>query len=268
LIATDGLRYGSVGDNLMPTVTVRLYEELNEFLPVERRKQPFRVDVPPGSTTKSLIENFGVPHTEIDLVLVNGESADFSRQLREGDLVSVYPVFESWDITTVSRVRSPPLRQTRFIADVHLGRLARLLRMTGFDTAWANDLSDEVIVHAAFAEKRIMLSRDRGLLKRRLVTHGCLIKSLVPREQLAEVFRRFDLAGQLRMFSRCMSCNTALTRASRLSVLDALPAAVAETCTEFSRCPGCGRIFWRGSHWESMKKTAAEVLGRREWLNP
>jgi uncharacterized protein with PIN domain len=248
----------------MPSVTVRLYEELNEFLPADRRGRGFPVDVPPGSTTKALIENLGVPHTEIDLILVNSESSDFSRRLVDGDLVSVYPVFESWDISAVSRVRSLPLRQTRFIADVHLGKLARFLRMTGFDTAWANDFSDDGIVQAARTEKRIILSRDRGLLKRRLVTHGCCIRSLAPREQLVEVVGRFDIAGQIRLFSRCMSCNAPLARVSRLAVLDALPPAVAETCTEFSRCPGCGKVFWRGSHWENMKKLAADVLGRQD----
>lgn len=248
----------------MPSVTVRLYQELNEFLPPDRRGRHFPVDVPPGSTTKALVENLGVPHTEIDLILVNSESSGFSRQLADGDFVSVYPVFESWDISAVSRVRSLPLRQTRFIADVHLGKLARLLRMTGFDTAWANDLSDDGIVQAALLEKRIILSRDRGLLKRRLVTHGCCVRSLAPREQLAEVIRRFDLSRQVLLFSRCMSCNAPLARVSRLSVLDALPPAVAETCAEFSRCPGCGKVFWRGSHWESMKKLAADVLGRQD----
>jgi uncharacterized protein with PIN domain len=248
----------------MPAVTVRFYEELNEFLPVERKKRPFSVDAPPGSTTKALIENLGVPHTEVDLVLVNGESVSFSRQLSEGDLVSVYPMFESWDIGPLSRVRSPPLREIRFIADVHLGKLARLLRMMGFDTAWANDLTDEMIAAAARAQRRTILSRDRGLLKRRVVTHGCLIRSLAPREQLAEVLRRFDLARRLRIFSRCMSCNATLAHVSRTSVLDALPAAVAETCTEFSRGPGCGMVYWRGSHWERMKKLAAEVVSRQD----
>jgi len=247
----------------MPSVTVRFYEELNQFLPKERKKRSFSVDVPPGSTTKAVIENLGVPHTEVDLVLVNGESADFSRQLIEGDRLSVYPVFESWDIGPVSRVRSAPLREIRFSADVHLGKLARLLRMMGFDTAYGNDRGDELIVSAARAERRIVLSRDRGLLKRRAVTHGYLVRSLAPRAQLAEVLTRFDLAGQVRMFGRCMACNTALARVSRVSVLDHLPPAVAETCTEFSRCPGCGRVFWRGTHWEGMKKLAAEVLGRR-----
>jgi uncharacterized protein len=247
----------------MPRVTVRLYQELNQFVPVDRRGHPSQVDVPRGSTTKALIENLGVPHTEVDLVLVNGESAGFSRLLFEGDHVSVYPMFESWDIAAVSLVRGTPLRRTRFIADVHLGKLARLLRMAGFDTAWANHLTDETIVRVAAAEKRIILTRDRGLLKRRIVTHGCLVRSPVPREQLTEVLRRFDLARQVRMFSRCMTCNAPLARVSRLSVLDVLPPAVAETCTEFSRCTGCGKVFWRGSHWEKMKKLAADVLGRQ-----
>jgi uncharacterized protein len=253
----------------MPLVTARFYEELNQFLPVERRKCPFSVDVPPRSTTKAVIESLGVPHTEVDLILVNGESVDFSRQLNEGDRLSVYPVFESWDIGSLSRVRAAPLREIRFAADVHLGRLARLLRMMGFDSSYGNDLSDDEIVGAARAQRRIVLSRDRGLLKRRAVTHGYLVRSLNPREQLGEVVTRFDLAAQVHMFGRCMSCNEALVRVSRMSVLDRLPSAVAETCSEFSRCPRCGKAFWKGSHWDSMKKLAAEVLGRQnESLSP
>ena len=119
------------------------------------------VAVPPGSTTKAAIENLGVPHTEVDLVLVNGESVDFSRKLIEGDMLSVYPVFESWDIGPISRVRSVPLRDIRFSADVHLGKLARLLRMMGFDTAYENSLDDELIASSARAERRIVLTRDR-----------------------------------------------------------------------------------------------------------
>ena len=245
----------------MPRVTARFYEELNDFLPAPLRKQPVPVEIPPGSTTKSLVEDLGVPHTEVDLVLVNGESADFSRRLEDGDEVSVYPVFESWDIGAVSRVRPVPLRVTRFLADVHLGRLARELRMMGLDTEWASDLQDEQIVRQARRTARIILTRDRGLLKRRAVTHGYLVRSLEPREQLGEIISRFDLSRQVRLFSRCMACNGALARVPRLAVLDSVPAAVAETCAEFSRCTGCGRVFWRGTHWEAMKKLAADVLG-------
>jgi len=247
----------------MPRVTIRFYEELNEFLPQGQRRQPFPVEAPPGSTTKSLIENLGVPHTEVDLVLVNGESSDFSRQLADGDLVGVYPVFESWDISAVSRVRAVPLRVTRFLADVHLGRLARQLRMMGLDTAWSGPMGDEEIVREARRESRIILTRDRGLLKRRAVTHGYLVRSTEPREQLVEVLSRFDAARQVRLFSRCMDCNGALVRVPRRSVLDVVPAAVAETCAEFSRCPRCAKVFWRGTHWETMKRLAADVLGRQ-----
>jgi uncharacterized protein len=247
----------------MPSVTVRFYEELNDFLPVERRKLPFTVEVPVGSTTKSVIENLGVPHTEVDLVLVNGESADFSRRLDEDDRLSVYPVFESWDIGAVSRVRPVPLRVTTFAADVHLGKLARLMRMMGFDTLYRNDMTDDEIAGAAQAEKRIVLTRDRGLLKRRAVTHGYLVRSIAPRGQLGEVLARFDLSARVRLFGRCMSCNTPVVRVSRVSVLDGLPPAIAEMCAEFSRCPGCGKIYWRGSHWDEMKKLAADVLDRQ-----
>ena len=242
-------------------VTVRFYEELNGFLPLSRRKEPFDVDVSPGSTTKALIENLGVPHPCVDLVLVNGESVDFSRKLSAGDRVSVFPVFESLDLTGVSRVRAVPLREIRFEADVHLGRLARLLRMMGFDTAYDNRLDDARIVAAARREQRIVLSRDHGLMKRRAVTHGYLVRSQDPREQLREVVVRFDLRGQVRLFTRCLDCNGELARVTRTSVLDRLPASVAETCSEFSRCPRCSKVFWRGTHWETMKRLAAEVLG-------
>ncbi len=244
----------------MPSVTVRFYEELNAFLPEEHRKRPFVVDAAPGSTTKAIIENLGIPHTEVDLLLVNGQSVDFSHRVEEGDYLSVYPMFESWDITDLSRVRAIPLREVRFALDVHLGKLARLLRMMGFDAAYGRDIDDEQIVRAARRERRIVLSRDRGLLKRRAVTHGYLVRSLQPRAQLAEVMRRFDLAGHVRLFERCMRCNVPLARVSRISVLDFLPPVVAETCTVFSRCPACGRVFWRGTHWERMQRVAAEVL--------
>lgn len=245
----------------MPSVTIRFYEELNDFLPAKIRKSPFVRECAPGCSAKALIEDLGVPHTEVDLILANGQSVDFSYRLREGDLLSVFPVFESWDIGSLSRVRAVPLRETRFALDVHLGKLARLLRMTGFDAFYENDLTDEELVRAARREKRIVLSRDRGLLKRRLVSHGYLVKSLEPRKQLSEVLRRFDLSARVRMFGRCVLCNVPLQKVEKETVISLIPPVVAETYSEFSRCPSCGRVFWKGTHWERMKKLAAEVLG-------
>jgi hypothetical protein len=244
----------------MPVVSIRFYEELNRFLAPARRKQAFRVEFPPGCTAKAVIENLGVPHTEVDLLLANGESVDFSYRLRDEDRLSVYPVFESWDIGAFSRVRSAPLRDTRFSLDVHLGKLARLLRMFGFDAAWSREAEDEELVRTARQQARIILTRDRGLLKRRLVTHGYLVRSTEPRDQVAEVIRRFDLAGAVRLFGRCMRCNEPLVPMDRQEAEPVVPAVVARLYGEFSRCPGCGRVFWKGSHWERMKKLAAEVL--------
>ena len=253
----------------MPSVTIRCYEELNDFLPADRRKLPLTVAFPPGCTVKAAIEDLGVPHTEVDLVLVDGESVDFTHRLRDGDSISVYPVFEALDIAAVTKVRPAPLRELRFVADVHLGTLAGFLRMFGFDALFAGRRGDEDIARLSREQSRIVLTRDRGLLKRRIVTHGCLVRSLAPREQLAEVFARFDLAGPVLrctggssgIFSRCMSCNEPLVRVEKSAVLPLLPARVAQAYEKFSQCPGCGRVFWRGTHWERMKGFVEEVLG-------
>jgi hypothetical protein len=243
----------------MASVTIRFYEELNAFLPPEKRKQPFEADIPLGCTAKALIEDLGVPHTEVDLILVNGQSVDFAHRPAPGDMISVYPKFESWDIGPLSRVRPAPLREVLFALDVHLGRLARLLRMFGFDSFYRNFMDDEELVRVARVEKRVILTRDRGLLKRRSVTHGYLVRSLVPRDQVSEVVRRFDLSALVRLGIRCVECNVVLERVAREVVVTRLPPAVARYYSDFSTCPRCRRIFWRGSHWRSMVELAASL---------
>ncbi len=245
----------------MPSVTIRFYEELNDFLERDRRKIPLEVPFVEGCTAKALIEDLGVPHTEVDLLLANGRSVGFSYRLHDRDRLAVYPVFESWDITGLSRVRSAPLRDSRFLLDVHLGKLARLLRMFGFDAAYARGADDEELVRAARRESRILLTRDRGLLKRRLVTHGYLVRATAPRAQVAEVIRRFDLARSVSLFGRCMKCNEPLARCDPEEARSVVPPVIARMYADFARCPACGRVFWKGSHWERMKALAAEVIG-------
>src|SRR5574338_1470785 len=178
----------------MVTATFRFYEELNDFLPPERRKQEISVRCARAATTKHMIEALGVPHTEVELVLVNGESVGFERVLRDGDRVAVYPKFEAFDVTPLLRVRERPLRVTRFVADAHLGGLAHLLRLTGFDTLYDNHYADEEIEAIAAREARIVLTRDREPLKRRTITHGCFVHALKPALPMAEIFDRLDLA--------------------------------------------------------------------------
>jgi len=242
------------------TATFRFYEELNDFLARERRGREFSCRCARAATAKHMIEALGVPHTEVELVFVNGESVGFERALRDGDRVAVYPKFEAFDVMPLVRVRERALRETRFVADAHLGGLAHLLRMTGFDTLYDNNFRDEEIEHIAAVQGRIVLTRDRDLLKRRGVTHGCYVRALRSEPQLREVFDRLDLAGSAQPFTRCMSCNALLRPIAKAQVAPRLPPGVGERYECFAACDGCARVFWEGLHWRRMRELVDALL--------
>ena len=244
----------------MVTATFRFYEELNAFLPPARRKCAFDAVCAGAATAKHMIEALGVPHTEVELVLVNGESVGFERRLEDGDRVAVYPRFEALDVSPLLRVRQRPLRTSRFIADVHLGGLAHLLRMAGFDTLYDNHADDRMIAAISEKEGRIVLTRDRELLKRSNITHGCYVHALKSALQLKEVFGRLDLAGSVRPFTLCLHCNTPLRAVDKVLVEERLPPKVRLHCQRFSTCEQCRRVFWEGSHWRSMQALLSEVM--------
>lgn len=232
---------------------MRFYAELNDFLPLQRRQVQFSHLYSGRPTVKDLIESLGVPHTEVDLILVNGISVDFSYRMSDGDRISIFPVFEALDITPLLQVRPEPLREPRFVLDTHLGRLAAYLRMLGFDTLYRNSYTDEELANISANEHRILLTRDRGLLKRSIVTHGYLVRSGESREQVSEVLSRFDLSYLIKPFSRCMHCNNLLSKVSPMEVKEQVPEKVWNSCSEFSRCPGCSRVYWKGSHYKKMQ---------------
>ncbi|MFZ4537956.1 Mut7-C RNAse domain-containing protein [Propionivibrio sp.] len=238
----------------MVTATFRFYEELNDFLPPEWRRQEFSAPCARAATTKHMIEALGVPHTEVELILVNGESVGLDHLLKDGDRVSIYPRFEAFDITPLMRVRERPLRVTRFIADAHLGGLARLLRMAGFDTLYRNDYQDREIAQIAGQQGRIVLTRDRDLLKHRAVTHGCYVHAIKPAQQLSEIMQRLDLARSMQPFTLCLQCNAPLHSIAKEDVLERLPPSVRTNHTRFTTCHLCQRIFWPGTHWERMRE--------------
>ncbi|MGA0610176.1 Mut7-C RNAse domain-containing protein [Caldimonas sp. KR1-144] len=244
----------------MATATFRFYEELNDFLAPERRGRAFARRCARAATTKHMIEALGVPHTEVELVLVNGESVGFDRLVAEGDRVAVYPKFEAFDITPLLRVRTQPLRELRFVADAHLGGLAHLLRLTGFDTLYDNAFADDAIERLAREQQRIVLTRDRDLLKRRGITHGCYVRALRSEAQLREVFERLDLARSARPFTRCLDCNGLLRPIDKALVEARLPPMVRERYQRFTACSACERVFWEGTHWQRMRETVAAVL--------
>ncbi len=230
----------------------RFYEELNDFLPSGRRKKDNIYSFNGNPSVKDAIEAQNVPHTEVDLILVNGNPVDFGYKLRGGDRVSVYPVFESLDIGPVKGNRVKPLRETKFILDVHLGKLAKLLRMTGFDTLYRNNLEDKEIIALALAQNRIILTRDRGILKNSVVRKGYYIRSQKPEEQLKGVLARFQLHSSIKFLSRCIACNDKIEKVEKKDIAQKLKPATSKYFNRFFRCTGCGRIYWEGSHYDRM----------------
>jgi len=239
--------------------SVRFYAELNDHLAPDRRYRTLEKEffVPPS--VKDVIESFGIPHTEVELVLVNGESSDFSRLVQNGDRVAVYPVFESLDITPELRVRPEALREPRFALDVHLGRLAAYLRMLGFDAEYRSNSSDAELVRISVEQERILLTRYRGLLKHSAVARGYWLRQADSRRQATEVVSRFDLARSLRPFTRCMACNERLHPISNAEAHERVPPAIAARHEEFRECPACRRVYWEGSHYQRMRRWIAEL---------
>jgi hypothetical protein len=240
-------------------VEVRAYAELNDFLPPDERgtavRRPFRAH----QTVKDVIEAAGIPHTEVDLIVVNGEPVDFAHRPVPGVRIAVYPVFETLDIGPIARLRPEPLRDPRFVVDVHLGRLARLLRLVGFDAAWASDLDDDDLAAMSRSQHRIVLTRDRGLLKRRQVTHGLFVRSEEPFEQVVDVLRRLHLAARLAPFSRCLRCGGELAPVAKADVWDRLQPLTRAHYDEFHRCATCHQVYWRGSHHEHLVELVEQI---------
>jgi hypothetical protein len=244
----------------MTVARFRFYEELNDFLAPERRKTEFEYKCARAATVKNAIEALGVPHTEVELILANGTSVDFSYMVRDGDLIAVYPMFEAFDVRPLLKLRPEPLRRLRFVADSHLGGLARFLRMLGFDTLYSNDWHDSEIRRIAALERRIILTRDKDLLKCRDVTHGCFLHERKPEQQLREIVGRMQLERDARPFTLCLECNVPLQTIEKSAVIDRVPPNAARFYERFNTCPSCGGIFWEGSHWKRMRAVLEGLL--------
>ncbi|OGU57743.1 MAG: twitching motility protein PilT [Ignavibacteria bacterium RBG_13_36_8] len=246
----------------MKKLHLRFYEELNDFLPANKSKK--RVEHPfiDRTTVKDLIESLGVPHTEVDLILVNQKSVGFDYLVDDCDDISVYPVFESFDISGVQHLRPTPLRIPKFILDVHLGKLAKYMRMLGLDTLYSNSYNDEEIIKISLKEKRTILTKDRGILKRNEVTHGYWVRSTNSEKQIAEIIERFDLKQSVSQFSRCLECNKLLTKIKKENIIDRIPPKVRAQHEDYYICKECDRIYWAGSHYDKMKSLIKKILDK------
>ncbi len=248
----------------MYQVSLRFYQELNDFLKPELRKKEFNYKFKNQRSVKDLIESFGIPHVEVDLILVNGKSVDFDYIVKNNDRISVYPMFERFDITGLTRVRPKPLRNPGFVLDVHLGKLGRKLRMLGFNADYKKFRNDDMLAEISEKKGRVLLTRDRQLLMRKNITHGLYVRSTDPDEQVKEVVERLDLYRLIKPFSRCMACNGDLQPLKYGSnefekLKKRIPPGVREWCREYYRCNSCGKIFWKGSHFQKMDRFIEEL---------
>ena len=241
-------------------VLFRFYGQLNDFLPVARRGRRFVHRLRSASSVKDAIEALGVPHPEVDLVLINGAAEAFATLLADHDDVSVYPAFRLLDISGLPRVGADPPQPVRFALDAHLGKLASLLRLAGFDGVVIDDDAD--LAKTAASDDRVALTRDVALLKRSLVRYGYWVRHTDPERQLAEVLERFDLVGRMDPFARCLRCNTRLEAVERGAIADRLLPCTQASFNEFRRCPGCDRIYWQGTHHEALQGVLARVRAR------
>lgn len=251
----------------MASVSVRLYAELNDHLLPERRMKAFPIIVPSPPSVRQLLRVIPIPENEVDLVLVNGQSVHADHQLRDGDMISLYPVFESFDISPLVKLREQPLREIRFVLDTHLGKLSTYLRMLGFDSLYRPDYRDDELLGIALNEGRALLSRDRELVGSKQLTRAYLVRETDPHLQVREVVERFDLRSSLRPFIRCIRCNTPLRTVEKAQVFERLPPRIQEMYEEFQLCPTCDRVYWRGSHYERMSEFIEILLqtkGRTE----
>jgi len=243
----------------MAEVQLRFYEELNDFLAPALQKTAFMHHFDRRTSVKDMIESFGVPHTEVDVILVNGESVDFSYIVQDGDRISIYPVFESLDISPLLRLRPAPLRTPAFIIDTNLGRLAGYLRLLGFDCLYRNDYDDDTVARLAGTEQRTVLTRDRALLRRKTITRGYFVREVRPRCQVKEVLSRFDLYRQVLPFSRCTRCNGTLQDVDKRTVEERLEPKTRKYYESFRICTACGQVYWQGSHHERSRKLVEEL---------
>ncbi|MGD2073765.1 MAG: Mut7-C RNAse domain-containing protein [Gammaproteobacteria bacterium] len=243
----------------MAVAYFRFYEELNDFLPPARRKVEFSHCFSRRASIKDMIEAFGVPHPEIELILVNGRSVGFSYIVQDGDRISVYPVFEALNVSSVIRLRPAPLRRPRFVVDCNLGRLARYLRLLGLDCLYRNDFTDDDVAMLSRAQRRIVLTRDRRLLHRKIISHGLFVRAVRPREQAREVLSRLDLYDSIAPFTRCTRCNGRLEPVAKSSIEHRLEPKTRRYYQQFLQCPDCHKLYWQGGHHERARQLISEL---------
>jgi len=231
----------------MSTAYFLFHGRLNDFLHRDQREQQITIDFQGRQSIKHLVESLGVPHPEIGRIQVNGREEALGRIMQTGDGVKIYPI------------ENGCLVEPRFLLDCHLGRLTAHLRMLGLYCLYQNHFDDPIMADIVQREERILLTRDRRLLMRKIILHGYCLRSLNSLEQLMEVIQRFELTNKIQPFHRCLRCNHPLEAVDKDVILNRLEPLTKRYFNEFHICPVCGQIYWKGSHYERMQSLIGQI---------
>lgn len=228
------------------------YGNLNDFLSKKDRYHRITYSFKAIPAVKDALEAMGIPHVEVHWLLVNGTSAWFNSRLHPGDEVEVYPQDTLPSQPGLPSLLDKSLAPRKFVLDAHLGALARRLRLLGIDTDYSPTYTDRQLALISCNENRIVLTRDIPLLKQKIIEWGYWLRSQQPEEQLLEVIRRYDLAPSFQPFTRCLACNGTIHPVEKEAVVEHLPHDTQEYFNEFYQCAACGKVYWKGSHYERM----------------
>lgn len=244
----------------MLSVTLRFSPDLDPFLLPQQRGVTLPFPLVEIAPVKHPIEALGVPHTEVDAIVVNGHGVTLEHRLFGGERIHVYSLLDLTPGGPLTALRPAVPRPPRFVLDTHLGRLAGYLRLFGFDALYRNDYADDQLARISAAEERVLLTRDRGLLKRKIVVFGHWVRDTRPRRQLLDILRRYDLAPQVAPWTRCVRCNGLLAHVDKADVVRQLQPKTKLYYDRFQRCGDCGQVFWQGSHFDHMQNLVDLVL--------
>jgi uncharacterized protein with PIN domain/sulfur carrier protein ThiS len=245
-------------------VTFRFYGPLNDFRPADERQKPIVYPIFGRQSLKDAVESLGIPHTEVQLALVNGQPVGWEAHLNADDYVSIYPHFHSVSLDAAQALYNDPEGDPRFVLDAHLGRLAKLLRMLGLDAYYRNDYQDHEIAAISASTGRIVLTRDRKLLMRNEIRNGYYVRNTDPNEQAAEILRRYRLREHIRPLTRCLECNAFLVHLPGRQVKTRIPVGISSRYDEFVGCDVCGRVYWKGSHYDRMVERIVRLMEQTE----
>ena len=239
------------------TIRLNFFGDLGFFLGSKFRSQPVERRLSERTSIKDVIESCGVPHPEVDAILVNGQAVGFDHTLVRDTEVKVFPVANRDTFTTEKHLQE--IEIIRFVADGHLGKLTRNLRLLGFDAAYSARADDRELLDIMARENRALLTRDRRLLMHSIVRHGYCPRSQTGDQQTIEVLRRFNLIELIAPFTRCLRCNAQLQDAAKAQVIQDLEPLTKIYYDQFRRCHGCGQIYWAGSHFQKLEKTIERI---------